>query len=37
MMNKRRETYLKAEFEAQLKEEAALNKAIMENLAKVKV
>ncbi|MCL2092804.1 MAG: type I restriction-modification system subunit M [Treponema sp.] len=34
---KERFTSLKAEFEAQLKEEAALNKAIMENLAKVKV
>jgi len=30
-------TSLKAEFEAQLKEEAKLNKAILENLAKVKV
>ena len=28
---------LKTEFEAQLKEEAALNKAIAENLARVKV
>ena len=30
-------TQLKAEFEAQLLEEAQLNKAIAENLAKVKV
>ena len=30
-------TALKAEFEAQLKEEAALNKAIAKNLAKVKL
>jgi type I restriction enzyme M protein len=30
-------TALKAEFEAQLEEEAALNQAIAENLAKVKV
>ena len=30
-------TVLKAEFEAQLQEEAALNKAIAENLARVEV
>ena len=30
-------TALKAEFEAQLIEEAALNKAIAENLAKIKL
>ena len=34
---KERFTSLKAEFEEQLKEEAKLNKAILENLAKVKV
>jgi putative salt-induced outer membrane protein YdiY len=34
---KERFTALKAEFEAQLLEEAALNKAIAENLARVKL
>ncbi|MGR8978502.1 MAG: hypothetical protein ACU84H_00210 [Gammaproteobacteria bacterium] len=34
---KERFTVLKAEFEAQLLEEAALNKAIAENLARVKI
>ncbi|MCG9873778.1 MAG: hypothetical protein MH321_03200 [Leptospiraceae bacterium] len=34
---KERFTSLKAEFEAQLKEEAELNQKILENLAKVKI